>query len=347
MFDEPTRRGDPPEPGRLRQRPRRPRPAAERSDRRPAPAGRQRPAGAADDRRTEHRLRRLLARARGPLGDGRAGRRDAGQPLRRPRPHLRRLRPRLPPLHPGNDRKKPADPGRGQRRPAGDAARSSTTPHASSPRCSRARKALAETSPVIAESLHAGVPVLNASPVLNNQLQPTAEALVDFQEAPGVFNGLDLLIDTNELLKPVAAASSPRRRPSLQLLVADLQEPGQLEQPGQRPGQLAQLHLLRAAGRAEQRGRPVAPAPANGPEPRKPPPLQPLPEHRRARASRTAAKRATRSTSTGKTVIGNAPEALGNDHPRAGEAEVSRLPERDTRQGATNRPLQVAAEQRR
>ncbi len=63
-------------------------------------------------------------------------------------------------------------------------------------------RALAETSPVIAESLHAGVPVLNASPVLDAQLQPTAEALVDFQEAPGVFTGLGLLTDTNRLLKP-------------------------------------------------------------------------------------------------------------------------------------------------
>jgi virulence factor Mce-like protein len=63
-------------------------------------------------------------------------------------------------------------------------------------------KALAETSPVIAESLHAGIPVLNASPVLNNQLEPTAQALVDFQEAPGVFNGLELLTDTNQVLKP-------------------------------------------------------------------------------------------------------------------------------------------------
>jgi virulence factor Mce-like protein len=63
-------------------------------------------------------------------------------------------------------------------------------------------KALGETSPVIAEALHAGVPALNASPVLNNQLTPTAEALVAFQGAPGVFNGLDLLIDTNELLNP-------------------------------------------------------------------------------------------------------------------------------------------------
>ncbi|HEY6730847.1 MAG TPA: MlaD family protein [Solirubrobacterales bacterium] len=70
-------------------------------------------------------------------------------------------------------------------------------------------KALAETSPVIADSLHAGIPVLNASPVLNNELQPTAEALVDFQEAPGVFNGLDLLIDTNEVLKPSLAYITP------------------------------------------------------------------------------------------------------------------------------------------
>jgi virulence factor Mce-like protein len=63
-------------------------------------------------------------------------------------------------------------------------------------------KALGETSPVIASALHAGVPALNASPVLNNQLQPTAEALLAFQESPGVFTGLDLFIDTNEVLKP-------------------------------------------------------------------------------------------------------------------------------------------------
>jgi phospholipid/cholesterol/gamma-HCH transport system substrate-binding protein len=63
-------------------------------------------------------------------------------------------------------------------------------------------KALAKTSPVIAESLHAGIPVLNASPVLNEQLPPTAEALVDFQEAPGVMRGLKLLTSTNRVLKP-------------------------------------------------------------------------------------------------------------------------------------------------
>jgi virulence factor Mce-like protein len=70
-------------------------------------------------------------------------------------------------------------------------------------------KALGETSPVIAKALHAGVPALNASPVVNNQLTPTAEALVAFQEAPGVFNGLDLFIDTNELLKPALKFIAP------------------------------------------------------------------------------------------------------------------------------------------
>ena len=70
-------------------------------------------------------------------------------------------------------------------------------------------KALGETSPTIAAALKAGVPVLNASPILNNQLQPTAEALVDFQNSTGVFNGLDLLIDTNRILKKPLQVIAP------------------------------------------------------------------------------------------------------------------------------------------
>ncbi|MET0558696.1 MAG: MlaD family protein [Solirubrobacterales bacterium] len=70
-------------------------------------------------------------------------------------------------------------------------------------------KALGDTSPIIAASLHAGVPVLNASPVLNNQLEPTAQALVDFQDAPGVFNGLELLTNTNEILNPALRFITP------------------------------------------------------------------------------------------------------------------------------------------
>ncbi len=87
------------------------------------------------------------------------------------------------------------------------------TRHASSPRSSRAPTALAETSPTIAAALRAGIPALNASPSFNAQLPPTADALLAFQEAPGVFNGLDLLIDTNELLEPGDQVHRARRRP--------------------------------------------------------------------------------------------------------------------------------------
>jgi len=69
--------------------------------------------------------------------------------------------------------------------------------------------ALAETSPTIAAALRAGVPTLNASPVFNAQLAPTADALVAFQESPGVFNGLDLLIDTNNTLNPALKFITP------------------------------------------------------------------------------------------------------------------------------------------
>jgi virulence factor Mce-like protein len=63
-------------------------------------------------------------------------------------------------------------------------------------------RALGETSPVIAEALHAGIPALNGSPATNAQLAPTAEALVKFQESPGVLTTLGLLTDTNRELGP-------------------------------------------------------------------------------------------------------------------------------------------------
>jgi ABC-type transporter Mla subunit MlaD len=70
-------------------------------------------------------------------------------------------------------------------------------------------QALAQTSPTLAAALHAGVPALNKSPILNAELAPTAEALLAFQRAPGVFNGLDLLIDTNKALGPAIKFIAP------------------------------------------------------------------------------------------------------------------------------------------
>jgi len=70
-------------------------------------------------------------------------------------------------------------------------------------------RALGETSPTINAALRAGIPALNRSPALYAQLTPTAEALLDFQGEPGVFNGLDLLIDTNEVLDPAIKFIAP------------------------------------------------------------------------------------------------------------------------------------------
>jgi ABC-type transporter Mla subunit MlaD len=63
-------------------------------------------------------------------------------------------------------------------------------------------RAIAETSPTINAALRAGIPVLNASPAFNAQLDPTADALLAFQNEPGVINGLELLTETNEVLEP-------------------------------------------------------------------------------------------------------------------------------------------------
>ncbi|HEY7456995.1 MAG TPA: MlaD family protein [Solirubrobacterales bacterium] len=70
-------------------------------------------------------------------------------------------------------------------------------------------RALGEYSPTLNAALRAGIPALNRSPTLFAQLTPTAEALLDFQSEPGVFNGLDLLIDTNEVLGPAISYIAP------------------------------------------------------------------------------------------------------------------------------------------
>jgi len=81
-------------------------------------------------------------------------------------------------------------------------------------------RALAETSPTIAAALRVGTPVLNETPKLNAQLPPTAEALLAFQEAPGVFNGLDLLIETNDLLQPAIKFIGPAQSTCNYLTIA-------------------------------------------------------------------------------------------------------------------------------
>lgn len=64
-------------------------------------------------------------------------------------------------------------------------------------------KALGESAPVVNSSLDVGIPVLNSSPRLYNELGPTARSLRRFGESATVNRGVDSLIKTSQILKPL------------------------------------------------------------------------------------------------------------------------------------------------
>jgi phospholipid/cholesterol/gamma-HCH transport system substrate-binding protein len=169
-------------------------------------------------------------------------------------------------------------------------------------------RALARTSPTIDAALRAGIPVLNASPTFNAQLTPTAEALLDFQEAPGVFTGLDLLIDTNEVLGPPIRFIAPAQTVCNYLSLAFLNF-ASLGSEGNGTG-----NWLNVAGFAPPDGPNAeaipSSAPANGPQRKNHLHYNPYPN--------TAAPGQTRECEAGnerylpgRTVIGNVPGNQG------------------------------------
>ena len=230
-------------------------------------AGRKRPAGPAHAGRPEHRLRRLLARAGGPLGDGRAGRRDAGRASSSPStapsppspaspgPYIQETIEKGPPTLDAAIADLPA------LRPfLHDSARFFTAlqPGAQRPGRNLAddRRIAARRRPGAQRARRCSTPSCSRPP---KRCSPS-------RKPPGVFNGLDLLIDTNELLEP----GTPVHRPGADHLQLRRRSPSATSSTRQRSGneqrQLAERHRLRSrrAGPNARAGPP--PAPANGPE---------------------------------------------------------------------------------
>ena len=170
-------------------------------------------------------------------------------------------------------------------------------------------KALGETSPVIAAALHAGVPALNSSPVLNNQLEPTAQALVDFQNAPGVFNGLDLLTDTNDLLKPSLRFIVPAQTTCNYLTLTFRQVANAASQGNDNARWLNFIAFATPEGPNSESGQ--AAAPANGPERNNHLHFNPYPQTG-APGQERACEAGNEKYVSGQTVIGNAPETWGS-----------------------------------
>ena len=171
-------------------------------------------------------------------------------------------------------------------------------------------RALAEKSPVIAEALHAGVPALNKSPVLNAQLEPTAQALVDFQEADGVFNGLDLLIDTNELLKPSLRFIAPAQT-TCNYVTLTFQNLANANSQGNKYGKWLNILTYEAPEGPNSEGGPSsAPAAGGGPDRKNYLHFNPFPNTGAPGQSREC-EAGNEKYVTGQTVIGEAPEVWG------------------------------------
>jgi virulence factor Mce-like protein len=168
--------------------------------------------------------------------------------------------------------------------------------------------ALAETSPTIAAALHTGVPALNASPVLNNQLTPTAEALVAFQDAPGVFNGLDLLIDTNQLLNPALKFIAPAQTQCNYITLA-FKNLAASNSGGNPQGNWLNFQSWSAPEGPNNEGSPAS-APANGPNRDNHLHFNPNP-NTGAPGQPNGCEAGNEKYTPGKTVIGNAPEVWG------------------------------------
>ncbi|HEV7615216.1 MAG TPA: MlaD family protein [Solirubrobacterales bacterium] len=169
-------------------------------------------------------------------------------------------------------------------------------------------KALGDTSPVIAEALHAGVPALNASPVVNNQLQPTAEALVAFQDAPGVFNGLDLLTDTNEVLEPALRFIAPSQTTCNYWSLTFKEIVSATSQGNDNARWLNFIAFATPEGPNSESGQ--AAAPANGPEPANHLHYNPYPQTG-APGQPNVCEAGNEKYKTGTTVIGNAAKTWG------------------------------------
>jgi len=166
-------------------------------------------------------------------------------------------------------------------------------------------KALGETSPTIEAALRAGIPALNRSPRLYQQLTPTAEALLDFQSAPGVFNGLDLLIDTNEVLAPSIKYIAPAQTTCNYLTLVFQQLASAFGQGNGEGNWLSAISFEAPSGPDAESG-PSA-APADGPNLKNHLHFNPYPQTGQNGVCEAGNERYTK----GKTIIGRAPELWG------------------------------------
>ena len=152
------------------------------------------------------------------------------------------------------------------------------------------------------------------------QLQPTAEALVDFQRASGVFNGLNLLIDTNNVLKPAIQFITPAQT-TCNYATLTFRNLVNSTSGGTKLGNWLNAITFTPPAGPKSEGSPAS-APANGPEPANHLHYNPYPNTASPGQPRSCAAGNELYTS-GQTVIGNPPDRITTttDRQIKGQAE--------------------------
>lgn len=177
-------------------------------------------------------------------------------------------------------------------------------------------QALRTTSPTIAAALHAGIPALNRTPVLFAQLPPTAEALLAFQESPGVFNGLELLTDTNRLLEPSLRFIAPAQTTCNYLTLAFRNLADAFSESNGSANWLGAIGFEPPSG-PNAEGAPAS-APANGPERKNHLHFNPYPNTSSPGQPKVCEAGNERYV-PGRTLIGHSPKLWGTTTKKEGE----------------------------
>jgi virulence factor Mce-like protein len=127
-----------------------------------------------------------------------------------------------------------------------------------------ASSALVKTGPSLAAATTNGPPVLRKTPALNAELAPTAQALVDFGNTPGVTPGLQLLTQTNSLLDPTITFVTPAQTVCNYVTLL-LRNGASIVSLGDGLGNWQRFWVIAPPSGANNIGSPAG-APANGPE---------------------------------------------------------------------------------
>jgi phospholipid/cholesterol/gamma-HCH transport system substrate-binding protein len=179
-------------------------------------------------------------------------------------------------------------------------------------------RALASTAPTLYETFVVGAPVLRRTPILNAQLVPTAQALLDFSNDPDVTSGLQALTRTFGILDTPLRFITPAQTVCNYGTIL-LDNAGEMQSAGNSRGRwLRSITVIPPTGPNSESG--PASRPANGPSKESHLHYNPYPN--------TAAPGQTRECEAGnepyligQTVIGNVPGNQGTATSRKGGSD--------------------------